>query len=158
MVHIKKILKNLFAFYYEYYNIDSQYCSIGFVSIISFNKLKYLFSNITKTELMILQHIQPTVNKYVLPRGLSGKESTCQCKRCTFDPWVRKIPWRRKWQPTPVFLAGKFHGQRSLVDTVHGGAESWTGQDICKYQLVRKTEAGNTKSIHSSHKFNEFWG
>ena len=32
-----------------------------------------------------------------------------------FDPWVRKTPWRRKWQPTPVFLSGKFHGQRSLV-------------------------------------------
>ena len=32
-----------------------------------------------------------------------------------FDPWVRKIPWRRKWQPTPVFFPGEFHGQRSLV-------------------------------------------
>ena len=32
-----------------------------------------------------------------------------------FDPWVRKIPWRRKWQLTPVFLPGKSHGQRSLV-------------------------------------------
>ena len=31
-----------------------------------------------------------------------------------FDPWVRKIPWSRKWQPTPVFLPGEFHGQRSL--------------------------------------------
>ena len=31
-----------------------------------------------------------------------------------FDPWVRKISWRRKWQPTPVFLPGKFHGQRNL--------------------------------------------
>ena len=33
-----------------------------------------------------------------------------------FDPWVGKIPWRRKWQPPPVFLPGKSHGQRSLVD------------------------------------------
>ena len=33
-----------------------------------------------------------------------------------FDPWVRKIPWRRKWQPTSVLLPGKFHGQRSLMD------------------------------------------
>ena len=32
-----------------------------------------------------------------------------------FDPWVGKIPWRRKWQPTPVFLPGEFHGQRSLA-------------------------------------------
>jgi len=32
-----------------------------------------------------------------------------------FDPWVGKIPWRKKWQPTPVFLPGESHGQRSLV-------------------------------------------
>ena len=52
------------------------------------------------------------------PGGASGKESTCQCKRCKrhrFNPWVRKIPWRRKWQPTSVFLPGKFHGQRGLM-------------------------------------------
>ena len=36
-------------------------------------------------------------------------------KRYRFDPWVRKIPWRRKRQPTPVFLPGKFHGLRSLT-------------------------------------------
>ena len=45
---------------------------------------------------------------------LSGKESTCQCRRHGSNPWVGKIPWRRKWQPTPVFLPGKSHGQRSL--------------------------------------------
>ena len=53
-----------------------------------------------------------------LPRWLSGKEPTCQfrrSKRCEFDPWVGKIPWSRKWHPTPVFLLGKFHRQRSLV-------------------------------------------
>ena len=50
--------------------------------------------------------------------GASGKEPTCQCrrhKRCGFDPWVGKIPWRGAWQPTPVFLPGECHGQRSLV-------------------------------------------
>ena len=52
------------------------------------------------------------------PRWLSGKASTCQCtrhKRWGFDPWGQKIPWRRKWQPTPVFLPGKSHGQRSIM-------------------------------------------
>ena len=34
------------------------------------------------------------------------------CRRCRCDPWVGKIPWRRAWQPTPVFLLGEFHGQR----------------------------------------------
>ena len=48
------------------------------------------------------------------PSGTSSKEPTCRCrrhKRCRFNPLVRKIPWRRKWQPTPVF----FPGQRSLA-------------------------------------------
>ena len=50
--------------------------------------------------------------------GSSGKEPCCQCrrhKRCGFNPWVRKITWRRKWQPTPVFLPEGSHGQRSLA-------------------------------------------
>ena len=53
-----------------------------------------------------------------LPGGTGGKEPACQCKRHKrhgFDPWVGKIPWRRAWQPTPVFLPGKPHGQMSLV-------------------------------------------
>ena len=52
-----------------------------------------------------------------LPRQHSGREFACQCrwhKRGGFNPWVRKIPWRRKWQPTPVFLPGESHGQMSL--------------------------------------------
>ena len=39
-----------------------------------------------------------------------------ETKKTTFDPWVRMIPWRKKWQPTPVFLPGKSHGQRNLID------------------------------------------
>ena len=52
------------------------------------------------------------------PGGASGKEPACQCRRHErprFDAWVRKIPWRRTWQPTPVFLPGDSHEQRSLV-------------------------------------------
>ena len=53
-----------------------------------------------------------------LSRWCSGKEPAYQYKRCRrpgLDLWVRKIPWRRKWHPTPVFLPGKSHGDRSLV-------------------------------------------
>ena len=53
-----------------------------------------------------------------LPRWNSGKEPACQCRRHMrrrFDPWVRRIPWRREWQPTPVFLPGESLGQRSLA-------------------------------------------
>ena len=60
----------------------------------------------------------------------SGKESTCQCrrhKRCRFNPWAGKIPWRRKWQPTPVgscLTNSKDRG--AWWTTVHGVAKSWT--------------------------------
>ena len=52
------------------------------------------------------------------PDGSVGKESACDAgenRRCCFDPWVEKTPWRRKWQPTPVFSSGEFHGQSSLA-------------------------------------------
>ena len=44
------------------------------------------------------------------PGGSDGKRVCRQCRRPRFDPWVGKILWRRKWQPTPVLLPGKFHG------------------------------------------------
>ena len=50
-----------------------------------------------------------------LPRRLHGKDSACQCRKGQFNPWVERILWRRKWQPAPVFLPGKSHGQRSLA-------------------------------------------
>ena len=59
----------------------------------------------------------------------SGKEPICQCKRLKrprFDPWVRKSPWKRAWQPTPVFLLGQSHGQRSLAGYVHRVTKSQT--------------------------------
>ena len=52
------------------------------------------------------------------PGSASGKEPAYQgrgFKRCEFDPWVGKIPWRWEWQPTPVFLPGESRGQRSLM-------------------------------------------
>ena len=60
--------------------------------------------------------------------GLMYKESACQCsryRRREFDSWVRKIPWRRKWQPNPVFLPGKSHGQRSLT-----GSSLWGCKEL----------------------------
>ena len=60
----------------------------------------------------------------------SGKEPTCQRwrnKRCGFNLWVGKIPWRRAWQLTPIFLPGESHGQRSLVGySPRGHTESVT--------------------------------
>ena len=72
-----------------------------------------------------LQFLTQNISRYGLPWWLSDKESTCQCKRRGFDPWVRKIPWRRKWPPAPVFLPGKSHGQRCLV-----GYSPWVAKEL----------------------------
>ena len=61
------------------------------------------------------------------PGGTSGKETACQCRihtRCGSDPWVGKITWRRAWQPTPAFLPGESHGQRSLAGCSSGVTKS----------------------------------
>ena len=66
------------------------------------------------------------------PRGSVMEESTCQCRRCRFNPWVGKIPWRRDWQPSLVFLPGTSHGQRSLV-----GYSPWCLKRV-RHDLVTK--------------------
>ena len=61
--------------------------------------------------------IKETQLVWGFPSGASGKEPACQCrrhKRREFDPWVGKLPWRRAWQPTPVFSPGESQGQGSL--------------------------------------------
>ena len=58
------------------------------------------------------------------PGGSDGKKICLQCGTPGFNPWVRKIIWRREWQPTPVFLPEEFHGQRSLA-----GYSPWSGKD-----------------------------
>ena len=68
----------------------------------------------------------PLFMGFGLPRWLSDKELDCQCrrhKRHGFDPWIGKIPWRRKQQPTVVFLPGESQGQWAAV---YGVAQSRT--------------------------------
>ena len=75
------------------------------------------------------QPIHRWMDKERLPRWPRGKESACQCRRCKklgLYPWARKIPQRRKWHPTLVFLPGKSHGRGAWQDTVHGVTEIWT--------------------------------
>ena len=64
-----------------------------------------------------------------LPWWLSGKEPVCQCRRHDFDPWVKKIHWRRKWQPTPVSLPGEFHG-------IEGSALDYDGDSPARLPLL----------------------
>ena len=63
----------------------------------------------------LILHEARTSHELLLPWWLRRQRLCSQCRRPRINPWVRRIPWRRKWQPTPVFLPGKSHGQRSLV-------------------------------------------
>ena len=67
-----------------------------------------------------------TAGSLSVPCGSGSKESACQCRRCRrcrFDPWVRKISWRGKWQSAPVFLPRKFHEERILEGYSPRGCE-----------------------------------
>ena len=87
----------------------------------------------------------------ILPLGLlrwfSGKEPACQCrrhKRCGFNPWVRKIPWNRRWQPTPVSLPGESHGQRSLA-----GYSPWDRKELDRTELLNTHTHTHTHTLNS---------
>ena len=70
-----------------------------------------------------LKNLTETSIKLGFPGGSEVKVSACVCPqrgRPGFDPWVRKIPWRKKRQPTPIFLPGESHGRSSL-----GGYSPW---------------------------------
>ena len=70
---------------------------------------------------------------FIFPGGTGGKEPACQCrrcKRCRFDPWVGKIPWSRKWQPTPAFLPKESHGQSSLEGYSPQGHKGWDMTEV----------------------------
>ena len=78
------------------------------------------------------------------PGGASGKEPTCQCrryKRHELDPWVRKVPRRREWQSTPVFLLGESHEQKSLEG----------------YSLKDRTESDTNEATQHAHTHEQGW-
>jgi len=66
------------------------------------------------------------IGPFGLTWWFSGKGSACEAGDAGSNPGFGKIPWRRKWQPTPVSLPGEFHGQRSLGATIHRVAKSQT--------------------------------
>ena len=94
-----------------------------------------------------------STSKGGFPGDLDGKESTCQCRRHGLDSWVRKISWRRKGLPIPVFLPGKPHGERSLAGyrpwghkgsdmtyqlSMHARTHFWTERYVqCTYLLLK---------------------
>ena len=79
------------------------------------------------------------------PGGTSGKEPACQCrrhKRHGFNPWIGKIPWRRAWQPTPVFLPREFHGQRSLESY-----SPWNREESDTIEMIEHAFSGKNSEI-----------
>ena len=82
------------------------------------------------------------------PGGSVVKNPLCQCRRHRrhgFDPWAGKIPWRRTWQPTPVFLPGESHGQRSLE-----GYSPWGHKelDMTEHSTAQRGNSAGVTFIH----------
>ena len=82
-------------------------------------------------------------------RWLSGKESACQCRRCRrcwSDPWIGKIPCRRKWQSTPVFLLEESRGQKSLV-----GYGPWALKELDTIEQLSTHKCTHTHMYTHAH-------
>ena len=102
-------------------------------------------------------HYRRVMHALELPRWPSGEESACQYKICRnfgFDPWVRKIPWRRTWQPTPVFLPGKSYGQKNLSGYGPWGHKesdnSWELNMYTMPAMKRKHQLGGHRVLQGS--------
>ena len=105
-----------------------------------------LFLNSTEIPHMhTYKHLLVFTETLELPMWLSGKESACQCRRCGFHPWVGKIPWRRKWQPTPILLPEKSHGAWQVA--VHGCLKEL---DMTQ-QLINRAPQNITYMVLSKH-------
>ena len=82
-------------------------------------------------------------------------------KICGFDPWVRKIPWRRAWQPTPVFLPGESHGQRNWVGYGQWGHKESDMTEVTSQAhgqiWVNTVKYPHWKACLISHEFMEIW-
>ena len=84
------------------------------------------------------------------PGGSDVKEYACSAGDARFDPWVRKIPWRRIWQPTPVFLPGKSHGWRSLTGYSPWGRKESDTTERLHFTLGRSPGEGNGNLLQHS--------
>ena len=118
---------------HRYWGLGLQYLLRGYISTYNRVRKRGVWSQMVPREIVTVeasnsQRSRPieecVMNKERFPGGSRGKGSAFQCRRRRFDLWVGKIPWRREWLPTPLFLPGEFHGQRSLV-----GLSPWGGKE-----------------------------
>ena len=117
--------------------------------LLNFMQLSTEFSfifaiiNFTNQGLCLIFLLAKFKDKKGLPQWLSRERIHLQCRRhrrCMFNPWVRRISWRRKWQPTLVFLPGKSHGQRNLAGYTPMGRRvglSTARTRLNKYVLIK---------------------
>ena len=120
-------------------------CPINYVvNIPQFLSLHYFLWTMRMFSIIITNSAATSI----LPRWLDGKESTCQwrrCRRCSFDPWVRKMSWKRKWEHTPVFLPEKSHEQRkpdrlqSMESQSQTRPNDWAQQSTAPQTYLRVT-------------------
>ena len=93
------------------------------------------------------------------PWWLSGKGSARQCRRCKgcgFDSWVGKIPWSRKGQPTPVFVPGEFHRQRSLAGySPWGHRESHTTEHTQAHTQTQENRSESQRNREETNSLSE---
>ena len=118
------------------------------------NRLMDTSSFLSKESLPWKKRQCHSTKRLAFPGGAAGKEHACQSrrqKRCGFDFWVEKIPWRRKWQPTPEFLPKKSHGQRSLA-----GYSPW-GRKESDTMTQLNTHACTKVAFSHSVVFNSLW-
>ena len=95
-----------------------------------------------------------------LPRRHGGKEPGCQCRRRRrhgFHPWVGRIPWRRAWQPTAVFLPGEPHGQRSLAGYSPRGCKGSDTAEAAEHTHEHRSRGAGERWANAGHR-GFFWG
>ena len=120
--------------------------SVGSISTYSIHHGSKVFENkfqkVPKGKGWICHVQEPFYKAFTLnwdfPLGSEGKESDCQWRRPGFNPWVRDIPWRRKWWPISIFLPGEPHGQRSLV-----GYNPWGRKGLDTAEQLNTTDKGS---------------
>ena len=116
--------------------------------------LRFLLQIFRRTEVILPRWMFVSITLFVpcysvseFPWWLSSKESSCQCRRRKIDPWVGKMPCKRKRQPTPVFLPGKSHGWKSLAGYSPRGCKN------IRYDLVT-TNNNSCFCIHENCGYN----
>ena len=115
--------------------ITETFWALEFSLSIEVSRMGIIIS--TSKKLWALCFISFNKKNTTTSQGASGKESACQCRRCRFNPSARKIPWRGKWQPAPVFLPEKSHGLRSQA-----GYSPWGSKELdMTEQLSVRTHA-----------------